>query len=171
MPNRFVKTSAGQQEIQARARALSRPLRNLLLVINDSQPVEYWLDSVRGLSEGDLDLLVAEGLIAPVVDPRVAKAVPASPGTTRVETVSPDSDWTELLQAVEAAPYVPLYDVLTSQGKAHLGLMKGYRFVLEVEKCNGPEALRALARSFVTQLRDEAGMNAVRGFAEALRKA
>lgn len=181
MEGKFIKTAAGQLEIQARALALSRPVRNLLLVINDSQPVNYWLGSVRGISEADIEQLLAQGLIAPAAPPKAPNpladpttspgaSTPASAGVV-LSPESADSDWTRLLQDIASANYVQLYDVLTSQGKSHLGLMKGYRFALEVEKCSGPEALRALARQFVEQLRDEAGMNAVRRFSEALLKA
>jgi hypothetical protein len=164
MQGRFVKTSAGQTEIQARTHALPRSVRNLLLVINDTQPVDFWLGSVRGISEADVDLLLAEGLIEPVgMHTLHAGQVMAAPAA--------DSDWAQLKQRINATGYVPLYDALTAQGKSHLGLMKGYRFVLEVEKCNGLEALRELAHRFTEQLRDEAGMAAVRRFTEALIKA
>ena len=39
--------------------------------------------------------------------------------------------------------------------------MRGYRFVLEVEKCTGPDELRAFALKFAEQLRTEHGMAAV----------
>jgi len=166
MQGKFVKTSAGQSEIQARTHALSRSVRNLLLVINDSQPVDFWLGSVRGISEADVDLLLAEGLI----EPAGASAI----NTTRpsvVAATATDSDWTQLKQLINTVGYVPLYDALTAQGKAHLGLMKGYRFVLEVEKCNGLDALRELAHRFTEQLREESGPVAVRRFMDALLKA
>lgn len=173
MQGRFVKTSAGLTEIQSRTHALPRAVRNLLLVINDSHPVDYWLDSVRGISESDIDLLLAEGLIEPVGAAAGAAALVAA--TTHKGNViaapSTDSDWFLLKQLIDATSYVPLYDALTAQAKAHFGLMKGYRFVLEVEKCNGIESLRELAHKFATQLRDESGMNAVRRFTEELRKA
>lgn len=165
MYGRFNKTAAGQHEIQSRTHALPRAVRNLLLVINDTKPLDYWLDSVHGISETDIDLLLAEGLIEPVADGVSARGKPSLAGAV------PDSDWTLLIQTLDQADYLPLYDALTAQGKQHLGLMKGYRFVLEVEKCSGPEALRALARKFATQLRDEAGMAAVSRFLDVLRKA
>ena len=51
MNKRYVKTAAGHAEIQAKALALSRPVRNLLLLINDSQPGEVWLQQIRGLAD------------------------------------------------------------------------------------------------------------------------
>ena len=43
MSTRYVRTAAGQAEIQGRTRQLSRPVRNLLLVINDSRGIEEWV--------------------------------------------------------------------------------------------------------------------------------
>ena len=162
MQGRFTKTSAGQTEIQRRTHDLPRPVRNLLLVINDSQPINYWLDSVRGISESDIDLLLAQGLIEPVAGAEVAR---------HLAHATPDSDWTRAKQLINDTGYVALYDVLTAQGRQHLSLMKGYRFVLEVEKCDCAATLRTLAHRFLEQLRQEQGMDAVRQFILALQRA
>lgn len=193
MQLRYVKTAAGLSEIQGRTRPLSRSVRNLLLVINDTQPTTYWLDSVKGISEDDIGLLEAEGLIEPAKGTSSKAASTARPSArpvaseTAPEVTTPapapvpvpvlsqsavsndgEGDWSLVQQTIQTADYSHLYNALTSQGKAQLGLMKGFRFVLEVEKCNGIAELQALARSFVEQLRNEQGMNAVRKFSDAL---
>lgn len=179
MSSRYIRTAAGQAEIQARAMKLSRPVRNLLLVINDSRTIEDWLVQVHGVTPDDVALLRSEGLIteanmAPVSsqaapakaasssksanDIREASGKPAAPSA---EPPGNDADWARTQQVIRMAGYNSLYDALTSVGKAKLGLMRGYRFVLEVEKCTGPDELRALALKFAEQLRAEHGMGAV----------
>ena len=184
--SRYLKTAAGHAEIQQKTLALSRPVRNLLLTINDSQPASYWLSQLKGVTAEDIAQLVDAGLLvkvqtavaapaptptpAPAPTPAAApaaKAAPAPAGATPGEQQA-DALWSHVRQAVRDAGYTALYDTLTSQGKAQLGLMKGLRFVLEVEKCAGHPELQAFALKFVEQLRDEHGMAAVRRFDEAL---
>lgn len=186
MSSRYVRTAAGQAEIQARARHLSRPVRNLLLVINDSRSIEEWIAGVHGVTPDDVAMLRAEGLIAPVgVAPAAAPAAAAKPAAAkpsdlresaagkaqaspaRVDAVDleveveDDVDWHRTRQVIAAASYHALYDALNSVAKAKLGLVRGYRFTLEVEKCSGPDDLRKLAMKFAEQLRAEHGMASV----------
>lgn len=179
MTSRYIRTAAGQAEIQARALKLSRPVRNLLLVINDSRTIEDWLVQVHGVTPDDVALLRSEGLIteanmAPVaqaasmkpaaskpVDLRDGSAAPKPATAAAAESAAGDADWTRTQQVIRLAGYNSLYDALNSVGKAKLGLMRGYRFALEVEKCSGPDELRALALKFAEQLRAEHGMAAV----------
>lgn len=183
MTSRYIRTAAGQAEIQARALKLSRPVRNLLLVINDSRTIEDWLVQVHGVTPDDVALLRSEGLIteanmapvapaAPAASVRAAASRPsdlrdggaAAPKSTTAATAdaaASDADWSRTQQVIRMAGYNSLYDALNSVGKAKLGLMRGYRFALEVEKCSGPDELRALALKFAEQLRAEHGMAAV----------
>lgn len=168
MSTRYVRTPAGQAEIQARVFKLSRPVRNLLLVINDSRSIDDWLVQVHGITADDVAMLRAEGLIAEVSGTAAPKPV-ARPGDLRVPAALakatpaalPDVDWDRTVQVIRGAPYNALYDALNSVGKAKLGLVRGYRFALDVEKCSGPEELRVLALKFAEQLRSEHGMAAV----------
>lgn len=162
MPYRLARTAAGQAEIQARALNLSRPVRNLLLILNASQPAEHWLAQVRGCTPADMDLLLDQGLVAPVD----AVAAPAS--TTGAGADSTEQLYKLVQQRVQAAPYAPLYDALNAFGKELLGLVRGYRFALEVERCSGPDELHALALRFLTQVRQDHGADALKRFAELL---
>lgn len=187
MPSRFVRTPAGQAEIQARALKLSRPARNLLLVINESRSLDEWLTQVQGLTPDDVALLRDNGLIAEAGGAtasaaRPAPAAPAGPASADLRDPAPrapapapaaapvpdSADWDRTQQVIRAAAYTPLYDALNSVGKAKLGLMRGYRFALEIEKCSGIDELRTLALRFAEQLRQEHGMAAVGEFTYAI---
>jgi len=174
MSIRYVRTPAGQAEIQARTLQLGRPVRNLLLVINDTRTIDDWLVQVHGVSADDVALLRAEGLIAeahavssPAGAARPGKPADMRESVTKAATVAPASaptgsgDWERTQQVIREAGYNALYDALTSVGKAKLGLVRGYRFMLEVEKCSGPDELRQMAIKFADQLRAEHGMAAV----------
>lgn len=75
------------------------------------------------------------------------------------------------MDVVRATSYSVLYDTLNSQGKAELGLVGGFRFVLEVERCNGLSELIPLAQRFLVQVREERGLSALRRFELALNLA
>jgi hypothetical protein len=182
MSSRYVRTPAGQVEMQARTHQLSRPVRNLLLVINDSRTIEEWLAGVNGVVAADVALLKELGLIAPAGAASAPAAKPTRPNDLREGAAKPaaapapapitvgdqSADWQRTQQVIRAAGYTALYDALNSVGKAKLGLMKGYRFALEVEKCSGPDEIRALALKFAEQLRNDHGMAAVGEFTYAI---
>lgn len=185
--SRYVKTAAGHAEIQSKSLALSRPVRNLLLVINDSRPGTFWLQQIRGLADSDLNALLEAGLIAEVAGSAGAPAAPRPvrksepPAGEGPDTVPSAFDLQggdaaasllqDTLQAIGKASYSALYDTLTAQVKGQLGLVKGYRFALEVERAAGLTELQTLARRFTQGLRDDHGMAALRQFLDALRAA
>lgn len=185
MNKRYVKTAAGHAEIQAKALALSRPVRNLLLLINDSQPGEVWLQQIRGLADTDLAALLDAGLIAETAaagaggarparsldggDSSAADTVPS--GFSPTDSAAATGPLQDAQQCIATADYARLYDTLTAQAKGQLGLMKGYRFTLEVERAADLAALRALARRFVQNLHEDHGPAALRQFLDALRAA
>jgi hypothetical protein len=128
------KTESGRAEIKLRTLALSRSARNLLLVLDSSRTAREWLAVVQGATEADLLHLLAHDLIAP---PEVARkaAVPT----------------------LAALSYEQLYSYLTSSAKKYLGLIKGYRMVLEVERCVDLAALQVLAQRFVRDVEQAQG--------------
>lgn len=142
MQQRFQRTEAGRAEVKARSQALSRSARNLLLVMDASRPGAEWLSLVQGATEADLQQLQISGLIA---DPTQAS------GTAPV--LAEVADHIELPAAL-ASPmaYEELYGFLTRHAKQYLGLMKGYRMVLEVERCVDLPALQALTARFVQEV-------------------
>lgn len=158
----FVRTPAGQQEIQSRRLGLSRPLRNLLLIIQPDRPGLEWLAQVQGAQPADLARLLAEGLVAPVAP----QAAPAAPGWSDARTLEAD-----LRERIEAAGYGALSAAITAQARERLGLIKAYRLVLAVERAADVEELRALAHRLVDEWRHTHGELALRELGEALRTA
>jgi hypothetical protein len=148
---RFARTEAGRAEVQRRSLPLSRPARNLLLTIDTSRSGDAWLALVQGATAADLLALVDAGLVAP-------SAPPAGAALPRMS----------LAQALETKSYQTLYDRVTAEARPRLGLLKGYRLILEVERCPGPPEMRALAQRFVEQVRAADGDTAAVALAQVL---
>ena len=140
----FSKTEAGRLELRSRAHELSRTARNLLFVLDQSRSAREWLGMVQGATQDDLQALVRFGLI------ESAQAARSGPKTAPSPLVPPQAPVTPLTYSV-------LYERLTASGKQHLGLMKGYKFVLEVERCAGIDELEALARRFIAEVKQTQG--------------
>ena len=133
------KTEAGRAEIRARALPLSRPARNLLLVIDASKPAGEWLRLVAGVTEADLLALREQGLIA-------AQGAPAQAPAT-----------VQLAPGAALLDYKALYTYLSGEATKLLGPFKGYGFALEVERADGLAALQALAMQFVERVQKAKG--------------
>lgn len=189
----FQKTDGGRAEIRARAFELSRPARNLLLIIDSSKSGEAWVRLVQGAGEADLSNLLALGLVAPAsAAASTAAASPGAPASAPAgradraaaapsqppsvaapassllpEAAAPapaevPSAAVPLEDALHLLSYRELYDRLTEQARPRLGLLKGYRMVLEIEKCSGADEIRALALRFVADVREAQGDAAAR---------
>lgn len=146
MPDRhYLKTEAGRAEIKARALVASRVARNLLLVLDASKTARQWIAMVQGATEADFQLLLDQGLLAP-----------QGGAATAAEAGGPAKlalDGSELPQM----DYEQLYAYLTRHAKQYLGLMKGYRVVLDVERCSGLAELQAYALRFIELVREAQG--------------
>jgi len=154
MAMRYQKTDAGRDEIRTRKLELSRPARTLLLIIDAGKSGDEWLAMVQGVVAADLVRLLEAGLIAPLAESRpLAPAAPRGP---------------KLAEALQSYTYRELYDRLTAVARPQLGLVKGYKMVLEIEKCSGVDEIRALALRFVEELRAAQGDKAVRDFCREL---
>ena len=106
MNQRCAKTDAGRDEIKNRSRKLSRPARNLLLVMDTTHTAQDWLHLVHGASEDDLQQLLAEGLIEGKDDSQAPRVVAGA----------------SLADALARLPYDQLYSLLTSQARERFGL-------------------------------------------------
>jgi hypothetical protein len=159
MADRFVRSEAGRREIRERQANLSRAARNLLLIIDASRSGGEWLAMVAGCTAADLQQLIDAGLIT-------AAGGAAATGAVAVGAAEPVRTARTLEQALQARGYRELYELLTQQARPRLGLVKGYKMVLEVEKCNGPDEIRALALRFVDLVRAVQGEDE----AQALRR-
>lgn len=154
MSVRLHKTEAGREAIRRRDGELSRAARNLLLILDASRPAEAWLAAVAGAQPADLERLIALGYVAELEAP-AALPPGVSPARAALDAV---------LAVVE--PRV-LYDRLTAEARPRLGLVKGYRLVLDLER-SAPDELRGLAQRFVDELEAAQGTAAALDFCRRL---
>jgi hypothetical protein len=158
MSIRYSKSPAGHEEIKNKALPLTRPGRNLLLIIDAGKTDDEWLQLVRGTTEGDLQQLIDNGLLTAQVP---ATKTPVSAGAP---APAPSSGLPPMAMIFEAMEYKDLYDLLTKEAKARLGMLKSYRVILDVERCANVDELRAVALRFIDQVRDAQGEGAARLF-------
>ncbi|MDT9000891.1 hypothetical protein RQP53_16565 [Paucibacter sp. APW11] len=169
LDQRYQKTDAGRAEIKSRALVSSRVARNLLLVIDAGKTAREWLGLVQGASEADFALLFQHGLIslhggiAAVPVPAPAAVAASSSVFTTVAAAAAPTPVTSTEGAgagAGSAPqldYAELYAYLTRHAKQYLGLIKGYKVVLEVERCGSLAELQAYALRFVEMVREAQG--------------
>jgi hypothetical protein len=148
----FVRTEAGKAEMRAHAHPLTRPARNLLLVIDASCNGLDWIAKVRGSTEADLKQLVDLGLLVVASSAKTAVAVP------RVTVEDAVRGWT----------YDALYTLLTHEAKERFGLIKGYRLILKIEGCANLAGLQEIALEFVEQIRKANGEDSATRFRKQL---
>jgi len=152
MTLRFSKTDSGRAEITKRGGKLPRTARNLLLIIDGTRAASNWVELIHGASQADVELLLAQGLIE----------------AARVDAARPNAPTQTLEAAIAGLNYDQLYGLLTSQAKERLGLIKGFKMVLDVEKCSGVAELQALAVRFVGLVREVQGDGAAKKMRLAL---
>ena len=147
----YARTEAGKAEIRAHSIKLSRPARNLLMVIDASCSGDAWIGKVNGSTPGDLEVLIAAKLIAPQVG--AARTV-----YQRIPVEVAVRDWT----------YDALYTLLTHEAKERFGLIKGYRLILKIEGCSDLAGMQAVALDFVEQIRKAHGEDSAARFRKQL---
>ena len=148
----YVRTEAGKAEIRAHGVQMSRPARNLLMVIDGSCSGDEWLRKVHGSTPADLEVLIAARLIAPQG---------TGGGKTvhqRVPVEAAVRDWT----------YDALYTLLTHEAKERFGLIKGYRLILKIEGCSDLAGMQAVALEFVEHIRKAHGEDSAARFRKQL---
>jgi len=148
----YVRTEAGKAEIRAHVIKMSRPARNLLMVIDGNCSGDAWLAKVNGSTPADLEVLIGAGLIAPqgtMDGKRVHQRVPVEAAVR---------DWT----------YDALYTLLTHEAKERFGLIKGYRLILKIEGCSDLAGIQAVALEFVEHIRKAHGEESAARFRKQL---
>ena len=148
----YARTEAGKAEIRAHSIKLSRPARNLLMVIDASCSGDAWLGKVNGSTPADLDVLIAAKLIAPQGGAGGKTVYQRIPVEVAVR------DWT----------YDALYTLLTHEAKERFGLIKGYRLILKIEGCSDLAGIQAVALDFVEQIRKAHGEDSATRFRKQL---
>lgn len=153
MTSCYAKTDAGREEIRNPSKRLSRVMRNILLIIDELHPGSNWVQLVHGATERDLETLLSAGLITEKVpDPKA----PSLPSTQT------------LVEALSRLSYDQLYDLLTSQARDRIGLLRSFSFVLRIERCANVDELRALALEFLKLVREHQSQAAARQICLAL---
>jgi hypothetical protein len=148
----YVRTKAGKNEIGAHSIKLSRPARNLLVVIDASCIGEQWIGKVNGSTEADLNVLLATQLIAP-------KA--AADAGSQYENISVEA-------AVNGGKFDALYTLLTHEAKERFGLINGFRLILKIEGCSDLVAMQAVALDFFERIRKAHGEESAARFCKQL---
>lgn len=169
MASVYAKTEAGQAEIRDRARTLPRQARTLLVLADGARTAEQLLSMVQGATAGDLATLAEAGLIVEVGSPKGSRsagaASAAAPSAPAAAPAAPDSEPPAL--EIELS-YTELYDSLNALSKEQLGLFKGYKFALEIEKASGIEGLRLVAVKLVEEVQKVKGDSAAQMVRRAL---
>lgn len=170
----YAKTELGQNEIRERAHALQRHSRTLLVLADGTRTGEQLLGMVQGATAADLAVLVEAGLIAETgasrgsrSAPTVAAASAAAPAAQAPAAPPPPPSAGETLPD-ESLGYRELYDSLNALSKEQLGLFKGYKFALEIEKADGVEGLREVALRLVEEVQKVKGDSAAQMVRRAL---
>ncbi len=165
MPSGLAKTEAGIAEIRERSHALPRHARTLLVLADGTRSADQLLAMVQGATQADITLLLESGLVAEAGRARAAAAPAAAPAPApAAEPAAP-----EPAKAEEGAlSYRELYDSLNALSKEQLGLFKGYKFALEIEKANGVEGLREVAQRLVDEVERVKGESAAQMVRRAL---
>jgi len=175
MAIRFEKTALGHQEIRERSHGLSRTSRMMLVLADGQRTGEELLALVKGSTAADVALLLEQGLID-----AVTSFGPGGDARAEFDTVqalrqfgleaADDLNGFEAPREVAATglSYTELYDSLNALAKEQLGLFKGYRFSLEIERANGIDEMRAMAQRFVLEVRKAKGEAAAQMVRRAL---
>jgi hypothetical protein len=150
------KTPAGHHEIRARTLSLARPARTLLVLADGSRSREQLLKMVQGASSDDLASLIGAGLLSDAGDDPMARAEEPAVAAAAAEP------------AEAGLTYHELYDSLNALCKEQLGLFKGFRYSLEIEKADGVAGLRAVAQRFVADVQKTNGDTAAQMVRRAL---
>ncbi len=136
------KTDAGHQEIRARALALSRPARTLLVLADGTRDADQLLAMVKGAGAADVQARLDAGLGVEAARRRAA---------ARSEEPAP-APAAPVVAAASSLGYQELYDCLNALCKEQLGLVRGFKYSLEIEKAAGVDELRVVASRFVADV-------------------
>ena len=143
---RFEKPEQGHREIRDRSHGLVRTARMMLVLSDGQRTGDELLAMVNGATAADLALLLDQGLI-------IAVGAFGPGGDARS-----DRDTEDALRQFSD----------TAAAKEQLGLFKGYRFSLEIEKANGIDEMREVAQRFVLEVRKAKGESAAQMVRRAL---
>ena len=162
LAGRYVRTEAGRAEIRRRALPLSRPARNLLLIVDASRSGQDWLALVQGCVPDELQALLDAGLLAPAGAAEAALPLgrPTAKAATAADKPAARADAAprmSLAEALQTKDHRVLCRRMMIEARPRLGMVKGYWLALEVDHSESPADVRALALRFVEQVREVQG--------------
>jgi len=157
MANVFTKTEAGQREMRERGVDLPRTARTLLVLADGARTSDQLLAMVKGATQSDIDALLHAGLIGltGVVRSTAEKGV----GPPSADAATP---------ANVKLDFRELYSCLTALIREQLGVMKAFKYTLDVEKASTVDELMAVARRFVDDVQKQKGASAANMVRRAL---
>jgi hypothetical protein len=176
MALKYVKTEAGQKEIRERGHALPRGARTLLVLVDGTKDREQLLAMVQGAGPDDFAMLVELGLVAEHAGSSrggttaTAASPPAEPAAAAPAPTAP-ADTAPVASASSAAPalgFKELYESMTQLVKSQLGLMKAFKYTLDIEKAGTVPELLDVARRFAAEVESSKGENAANMVRRAL---
>jgi hypothetical protein len=158
MPQTLVKTEAGQREIRDRAVDLARSARTVLVLADGTRDREQLLAMVKGSTLQDIDALLKAGLVA-------------EGGGTAAEADKPKPAKSAAAAATAPATalgFKELYDCLTEMIREQMGVLKAFKYTLDVEKASTVDDLRAVAQRFIDDVQKQKGDSAANMVRRAL---
>lgn len=152
MANILIKTEAGQRELKDRAIDLPRSARTLLVLVDGARATDELLEMVKGATIKDVDSLLQAGLIA-ASKAAAGKAAAPAPAEAR--------------PAVKLE-FKELYECLIELIREQLGVLKAFKYTIEVEKASTVDDLMAVAKRFVDDVQKQKGDTAANMVRRAL---
>jgi hypothetical protein len=176
MVRRFAKTDAGQREIRERQHALPRGARLMLVLADGTRSDADLLEMVKGSTAQDLEALIEAGLVTALesagargTSPRSGGGAPEpAPPAAPAAAPAPAAGQSAPDGAITTLGYTELYQSLTAMAREQLGLIKGYRFVLDVETAMDLPALVKVAQRLVAEIEKSKGPAAAQMVRRAL---
>ncbi|WP_296509360.1 hypothetical protein [Rhodoferax sp.] len=164
---KFIKTDVGQKAFKERAPVFSARQRSAFILFDGQKTADQVLTATAGmgLTRADVDYMVQQGLLAPVVGDDLAPA-PAAPVASAdaieiaEQSVSPQPPVSDRSPQERYSDAKPIATKLT----AGLGL-RGFMLNLSVESAAGYDDLLAL----LPKIQDAAGAKACRDLERALK--
>jgi len=151
----LTKTEAGQRELKDRAVDLPRSARTLLVLVDGARNSDELLTMVKGATSKDIEALVQAGLIVQ----SASGATKAAPAKSAASASS---------EPAVALDYKELYTCLTELIREQLGVMKAFKYTLEVEKASTVDDLMGVAKRFVEDVHKQKGDSAANMVRRAL---
>jgi hypothetical protein len=159
MASILIKTEAGQRELKDRAIDLPRSARTLLVLVDGTRNTDELLTMVKGATSKDVEALLQAGLI--VASGNTSSSSKAAAGKAAAPAPS------EATPAVKLE-FKELYECLTELIREQLGVLKAFKYTLEVEKASTVDDLMAVAKRFVDDVQKQKGDSAANMVRRAL---